>query len=137
MKTIITAGAFILFSATQASALSFRCFSRSYTFNQSSIQVAADVVSNRELAHVHVVSEDYGIGFDLNSDQAAAPHSPYAGFNIYPLGANPSGRDFEPLAMLLPTNLETLRGKFNAYVTDANALRSRPVNFNRVACETR
>jgi hypothetical protein len=104
-------------------AKSFKCFSKYYTANQFTIAFSADIASNTVIRNFKMVDQGDGFNFSLRGLKADPNYKPkkYVGYNLYSVGANPGGVGYQSISMLLPINLTDLNGRFDAYVSDANA----------------
>ena len=122
--------------ASSAQATDFSCFSKYYTSNKTTISLNGQAYADGEIKKFVMISKDNGINFSLPSIKADADYHgrTYADFNRYYVGENPAGLGFQGLTVLFPKNVASLNGKFQAYVSDANADMSGSNGYYAVLC---
>jgi hypothetical protein len=138
MKLPILALATLLAPSAHAAGTSFSCFSKYYTANQNEITISGEISDDDSVRNLKVDSEAYGIKINLKSASANENYTPrkYKGYQQFLLGKNPLGHDFQSLDLLLPENLTKLNGKFDGYMSDANADGEGSDGYFRVLCKT-
>lgn len=126
MKTILSLSVLACLLSTSAHARSFNCFSRYYTANQFTVEIAADAVTDTVLNNVRIKDTSDGISAtypQLKGAITRTTSAKYLNYVSYRLtDANPSGdavaRDLE---LRIPKNVMKKAGQFTAYLSDANA----------------
>ena len=124
--------------AEKPASSSFTCFSKYYTLNASRIDISGTVISNTEIGNLTVLSPDNALDSrykNLTADLSYKPTS-YKGFNRYAIANNHGDSSITgSLYILLPADIEGIRGAFVGYVSDANADSSGSSGYFEVLCK--
>ena len=115
-----------------------KCFSKYYTENNVLIQLTAIAVSDTELKNFTLEVEDYDFFSklkNLTNTSGYHPHK-YKGFQRFVVPNNLGDGANKTLSVLLPEKLMSVKGRFDAYVSDANADNSGSDGYYRVLCQS-
>lgn len=101
----------------------FRCYSKSYTAREATLVIAGTVVDDQKVRELEMKDDVIGLDYRLPAAvPASAEKRAVPGYVSYAVGANPNPRaGAQPLEVLLPEKMTAVSGRFDAYVSNAEA----------------